>query len=245
MICRSQKSFHRLEWDSHAFKFAVARIESLPDPAIELPLICEELRNNSIVLAYWEAPAGDGDSRVAAITNGGRLINTRMIFKSDLPFRPMRRAFKTVNDPNNEQLSTLVALAQASGWSSRFSLDCQFPKLLFEDLYRSWMENSLSGRIADAVLVSENGGGIEAMVTVAAHDGHGEIGLFSVAEAARGRGVGKKLLADAMDWFISKGCSTASVVTQGENSAAIALYQSCGFSVTARYDVYHFWNHYS
>lgn len=245
MIGPAQKSFQRLEWDSNAFKFAVARIEPLSNPTIELPLICDDLRNNSIVLAYWEAPAGDSDSRVAAITNGGRLINSRIIFKTELAVRPVHRAFRSVVDPNDDQLSTLIALAQVSGWSSRFSLDCQFPKPIFEGLYKSWMENSVNGRIADAVLVSGNGDRIEAMVTVAALDGHGEIGLFSVAEAVRGQGIGKTLLAEALDWFVMKGCSTATVVTQGENSGAIALYQSCGFNVTARYDVYHFWNHYS
>ncbi len=235
--------FRLLEWDSNAFGFAVARMEALSDPISELPPLCAALREAGVRLAYWEAPVGDADSRRAAESNGGRLVSSRVEFHNDLNAPQLQHSFRTLSQPNSSQLAALETLALASGWSSRFALDPDFPSQLFEQLYHKWLENSLNGSIADAILVAGEGDMIDAMVTVSAKAGIGQIGLFSVSVASRGKGVGKKLLNDALAWFTHNGCSTATVATQGENAAAIALYQSCGFSVRTHNDAFHFWNY--
>lgn len=237
--------FHLLDWDSNAFGFAVARIEALSDPVAQLPQIRLALAEANVTLAYWEAPVRDEIYRRAATSNGGRLINSRVVFDIELGKRHPPYSFEELNQPDKVQATILEKLALASGWSSRFALDREFPDTLFEKLYRTWLKNSLNRQIADAILILQDGGKINAMVTVSATAGHGQIGLFSVDEAARGNGLGKKLLNDALDWFAANGCSTATVVTQGENMPAMALYQSCGFVVGTHNDVFHFWNHQS
>jgi dTDP-4-amino-4,6-dideoxy-D-galactose acyltransferase len=239
------QNFRILEWDSSAFGFAVARIEVLDHPVSQLPVAHLGLRKDRVTLAYWETPLGDPDCRRVADDCGGYLVNSRVLFETALGSAPAHHFFQILSEPNGIQLEALEKLALASGWMSRFALDPNFPNQLFEKLYREWWANSLNGQIADAILVSGEGDVIDGMVTVSARAGRGQIGLFGVDAAARGKGVGKKLLKDALDWFAINGCSTAAVVTQGENEAAMALYRSCGFTISRHDDVFHFWNHYS
>ena len=230
-----------LVWDSEAFGFTVARIENIDDPAAQLPVVQAQLIADGIALAYWEAPHGDEPSRLAALRNGSELINSRVLLDIGLTGQAASEP-RTIVDPDPAQRCVLDELALASGWSSRFALDPRFPRPVFERLYRTWMENSLNGSFADAVIVAGEGDAIDGMVTVSAKGGQGQIGLFGVAATARGKGVGKKLLREALGWFAREGCARASVVTQGENEVALAIYQSCGFAISAHSDVFHFWN---
>jgi dTDP-4-amino-4,6-dideoxy-D-galactose acyltransferase len=71
--------------------------------------------------------------------------------------------------------------------------------------------------------------------------GTGSIGLVGVAEAARGRGLGGRLVAAALGWFAGQGVERVEVVTQGRNVAAQRLYQAHGFR-TRRVEVsFHRW----
>jgi ribosomal protein S18 acetylase RimI-like enzyme len=210
--------------------------------SIDLEKACAELRERSIKLAYWEAPYEDTEARAIAAHLGGVLINTRLSFECVLETRVVPGPIRTVRAPTSKQYDALIDLALAAGWSSRFALDPRFPRAKREKLYRAWLDNSLNRTIADAVIVDGEGEAIDAMVTVAARGETGQIGLFSVAETARGRGLGKALLRDALNWFAQQGCARARVVTQGENAGAVALYRSCGFIPVSYANVFHFWN---
>ena len=59
------------------------------------------------------------------------------------------------------------------------------------------------------------------------HDGYGEIKRMFVQEDARGRGVGKQLLAELETW--AEGCSRLRLETGVRQPDAIALYRSAGF----------------
>jgi ribosomal protein S18 acetylase RimI-like enzyme len=57
----------------------------------------------------------------------------------------------------------------------------------------------------------------------------GYLQRVAVAPAARGRGWGRALVADALHWLRARGATRVLVNTQLENRAALALYESCGF----------------
>jgi dTDP-4-amino-4,6-dideoxy-D-galactose acyltransferase len=71
--------------------------------------------------------------------------------------------------------------------------------------------------------------------------GEGRIGLFAVAEAAQGRGVGGLLIGAALDWFVAHGAGTVSVVTQGRNVRAQRIYQKFGMLTRSLELWYHRW----
>jgi ribosomal protein S18 acetylase RimI-like enzyme len=65
--------------------------------------------------------------------------------------------------------------------------------------------------------------------------------LVAVGARFQGRGLGSELVHAALHWFARQGVSHVSVVTQGRNSAAQALYQRCGFRTAATQWFYHRW----
>jgi dTDP-4-amino-4,6-dideoxy-D-galactose acyltransferase len=138
----------------------------------------------------------------------------------------------------------LLKLAIASGAHSRFNVDPRFPRERFLEMYRIWIERSVRREIADTVLVAHDptiADGLNGMVTVAVANDTGKIGLLAVAEQARGRGVGRRLLESAHEWMRSHGADEARVITQMANSPACGLYRTCGYTLSAVEDYYHFW----
>ena len=144
-------------------------------------------------------------------------------------------------EPSSADRAALFQLALASGKLSRFRIDPGFAPGRFEALYRAWIDNSISGRYADAVLVVRAGPRIVGMITLSAKDETGTIGLFAVDDDFRGRGLGGKLLRGALAWFAGRGCRQARVATQNANTGALAAYRATGFSIDRSANTYHFW----
>ena len=200
------------------------------------------LRSNGARLAYWQVDAEDAVSNRAAERCRGLLVNMRAEYSSAVT--------ADASGLTSDMMGSAVAegdrvrlhdLALQSGEQSRFRLDPAIPEERWASLYRLWMDESLAGAKADAVLVRRREGAIAGMITVSADASNGEIGLFGVAAEARGQGVGSALLADAMRWFAANGCATARVATQGENRVARAVYQRAGFGLQRLVNVFHFW----
>lgn len=57
----------------------------------------------------------------------------------------------------------------------------------------------------------------------------GYLQRLGVDPAARGRGVGRSLVSDALGWMQARGVRRALVNTHTDNEAALTLYESCGF----------------
>ena len=63
--------------------------------------------------------------------------------------------------------------------------------------------------------------------------GFGEVGMM-VAAPWRGRGVGKALVAAAVEWALGRGLHKLALSVFAHNGAAIALYRGCGFTQEGR-----------
>ncbi len=62
---------------------------------------------------------------------------------------------------------------------------------------------------------------------------YGNVEIFYVEEAFRGRGIGKKLMLAMLDWFRQRGCDAARVDTWSANCKVREVYQKMGFSEIA------------
>lgn len=60
-------------------------------------------------------------------------------------------------------------------------------------------------------------------------DGKGEVESLHVAEACRGTGIGKELVARHLEWMNGKGCTTIGVTVSQENESTIGFYRKLGF----------------
>jgi len=141
------------------------------------------------------------------------------------------RVASAVRAARTEDLPTLQALAGSAFVLSRFAADPFFPAEQVVAFHRQWIANLCAG-LAQAVLVSESDDGIAGFVSCAFTGDEGRIPLIATQEALRGRGVGRELVAAALEWFERAGARVAHVKTQATNYSALALYHRSGFNVS-------------
>lgn len=232
----------RLAWDTAFFGLPVARLSA---PALSGRLLAEameQLRASGAVLAYvmTEQPVAAAEADAAGLLHRDAKTTFRRRIGDGLP-EAGGAVLREAEPARADEVVALRALAVESGRVSRFALEDRLPAGKAAELYERWMANSLSGAMAAKVLVAERDGRVVGMVTVGERQGAADIGLIAVAPSARGEGVGRALVGGALAWGRQVGLTEASVVTQGHNREACALYERCGYRVAEVVQVYHAW----
>jgi len=221
-----------LEWDSEFFGRRIARASGMcltEELVTEIGAWCSLHR---IECLYFLATARDQGTVRLAQRNGFRFVDIRLT----LDFRVGTAGGGETDDSSfavreavEGDLPTLRELARAGHRDSRFYYDGNFSMRQCDALYETWIEKSCRGW-AQKVLVADRGRGAEGYVTCHISDpANGQIGLVSVGEKARGLGMGRYLVCDAIQWFAQEGIGNITVATQGRNVSAQRLYQRCGF----------------
>jgi dTDP-4-amino-4,6-dideoxy-D-galactose acyltransferase len=239
-----------LDWDSRHFGFPVARIIAPDLDDVALAKVLGAARRKAAVLVYWATRSERPVSELLLREFSGTRVDRKATFVAKLPLVvPMPRgadpaSFRLWEYPRGPACEQLVTLAIGAGVLSRFNVDPWFPKNKFESLYRTWIERSVLGELADAVWVASRLGDDDAlvgMVTVSVSGATGQIGLISVLDSARGRGVGRLLMEKAHHWLIGQSAIRATVVTQLANQPACRLYEQVGYTLHDVERWYHFW----
>jgi dTDP-4-amino-4,6-dideoxy-D-galactose acyltransferase len=229
-----------LAWDSGFLGVPVSRIVAEGASQPELADAVARLRAAGVRLAYLFAdePLAADDARALQ----ARLVDRKVTYRMEADALPTRHPLPDVVPYTADMpQADLEQLAIESGKYSRFHVDPDFPQDRFVALYTQWLRKSLSGEIADAVLVAAPDGRPRGLVTLAQSGPAGQIGLVAVDEACRGKGLGRQLVEAAKGWFAAQGASFADVVTQQDNVPACRLYETCGFRVHRVQSVYHLW----
>jgi len=97
---------------------------------------------------------------------------------------------------------------------------------------RAWFESHTTGR---PILVHEEAGEVQAWVsfepfkTRAAYDATAEISIY-LAPEARGRGLGRRLLDEAMQIALKRGLNCLLAFIFSHNEPSLALFKRCGFT---------------
>lgn len=239
----SPRGWQILEWDSGAFGFPVARLEETENES-SMAAAIDNARREGIRLIYLLTESREVAR--AAETLGGTLISERVTFVRavTIPDAIASRAGPSVvveQWKGTAATPELIHLARQAGHYSRFRVDPRIPREIFERIYDAWISNSLSGQIAEAVMVIRDASSLLGLVTVGEKNRRADIGLLAVHERARGRGLGKKLVGAALDWALQRQFRDAQVVTQRANVEACRLYESCGYSIERGELVVHFW----
>ncbi len=118
---------------------------------------------------------------------------------------------------------------------------------MLEEKFGRWNERDWKARKADhidddcaanpaGVFVAERDGQILGYITTRLDRGNsrGRIPNMAVVEAARGLGLGRRLISHALDYFRSEGMKLAVIETMASNPVGQHLYPSCGFEEAAR-----------
>jgi dTDP-4-amino-4,6-dideoxy-D-galactose acyltransferase len=202
-------------------------------------------------LVYLKAPQLDELAvrrRIGGTPIRGLHTDERVVFELELtdsnrfvpPGAPLLRSYP-VGLPSPD----LVSLALQAGEHSRFRTDPIFPEAAFLRLYSEWIRRSTLREVCSEVLVADAPSSVASnilgFVTVTCSNDTSSVGLIAVRPDARGGGLGKALLAGAIDAAQRTRCSRIRITTQQSNEAACALYRKLGFSPIARSFVHHLW----
>lgn len=249
-----------LAWDTQQFGFPVARLQAAGLATSEIECLIGSAQAAGIEMLVVTMGAQEELAEETLYRFGGILADDKVTFERRLADdAPLRLAAST--DRYDEQAcigpceldeyladerlaAELLGLSLASGQYSRFRVDRRFPRSAFETLYRLWIERSVRRELADVVLVAraaDRHSALAGMITVAVAGQVGTIGLVAVAEAARGQGIGTRLIEAAHNEMRRRGAGTARVVTQLVNRPACGLYRRAGYRLAATERIYHFW----
>jgi ribosomal protein S18 acetylase RimI-like enzyme len=230
-----------LDWDSAFFARRIARLEG----SRLTPELAEDAltwsKTHGVDCLYFLAAADDPETVRIAEDHGFRQVDVRVTLRARLENELAPAPNVTTRPFASADLPALRALARVCHHDSRFYADPNFPRARCDDLYETWIDKSCHG-YANAVLVVEDAGAAVGYVSCHLTDGGtGQIGLFAVDAAHRGRGLGGALVTAALTWFAARSARSVTVVTQGRNVAAQRLYQRGGFTTDAVQLWYHKW----
>ena len=131
-----------------------------------------------------------------------------------------------------DEMEAVAAVAYRAFQSFRLRVDPQLPESRARHSRREWVRNGFKGR-AEAIYVAENENRLVGFVLLrskANTEKTGEIELIAVEPGFHGKGIGKALIARAIQHYQGK-TPEIHVGTQAKNLQAVGLYTRMGFSV--------------
>ncbi len=172
----------------------------------------------------------------------GILVDTKVKYRQKLLMNTNSKSLSNIHTFQvGDDLETLYNLAYLSGNFSRFKKDIYFSDHEFKNLYRTWIDNSIKGVLADKIFLYKKNDNILGMVTVKILQEIGTIGLMATDNESRGKGIGTALLNQARI-YLSTNCNyNLEVTTQKANKLACRFYEANGMEVKQKTNVYHFW----
>lgn len=237
-------ALRRLEWDSKFFAFPVFRL----DVPRHLAGTVSRERMGEILsrvpgggVCYVFADESESDDRLGTVLSdcGAVGFGTRVAYCGDV------HSASAKTHPQVRQLEPgdmeALDLAVGAGAFSRFSRDPVFAPH-YGRLYRRWLENCFAIQNAGrGVVLGFQGDGVcQGMVSASFSGESCKIELMAVDPRFRRQGIGESLMESVRNMAVQRGCSAVTVVTQGENAGACALYRSQGLVATEKASIFHF-----
>ena len=228
-----------LKWDSAFFNkkvYAVSAITGADDVA-EME---NQLLSLSVDVAYVFIAEDDINLQSLLAKHGAILVDQKLTFYKELLKEQEPPGSDEVSAYNGVLTEELINLSLEAGEHSRFKQDPFFSPE-FNRLYTTWISNSLKRLHGNQLFVYKKNDIVKGIVTCKVEDGCGSIGLIATEKANRGRGIGKKLMNAAENYFIQNNTFTSTVVTQQANIGACKFYERMGYRQIQKQYVYHWW----
>jgi dTDP-4-amino-4,6-dideoxy-D-galactose acyltransferase len=227
-----------LPWDTEFFGVRVARITAGHLGGPDFRDVDAWCRQQAIDCAYFLADTRSAEEHASREEAGFRLVDGRVTLEARVE-AALSPSPTGVRLARIEDLPALRAIAETSHRDTRFYTDPRFGAAAAR-LYGCWIEKSV--READTtVLVPDEPVAVGYITCYQAGESVGQIGLLGVAETARGRGLGRRLVMAALAWCRSRSLSHARVVTQAGNLGGLGVYTVCGFTIVSTQWWYHRW----
>jgi ribosomal protein S18 acetylase RimI-like enzyme len=227
---------HGLDFDTRLFGArlgSIARTGAADVHAPELRATLNGARRDGFAHLIFRVSAEDLSSIWAAEQAGLKLVDIGVDSTFDLrrTALPEQPATPLVRRARAEDMAPLQDLAASAFVRSRFVVDPFFSPEANVKLHREWVKN-LFGGLAQAIFVCEIDGQVAGFVSNSVNATEARIPLIATNANFRRMGIGKALVAAAVNWSAQQGVPVAHVKTQAHNYPALALYHRAGYVVT-------------
>lgn len=229
-----------LNWDSNFFDLKIGKTEVSKKNDFDFLHIA---KNNGFDLIYLFGKDLVVPKDVLSFYNGKK-VDSKIVFNYGCEDSKVEESPIDILEYKSDFASKeLISLGIQSGEYSRFRIDANFDKGLFEALYHRWILNSVNKKFADYIFVKEKNKKVIGFVTfkIDHSKNSGTIGLIAVDEVYRGMKIGKKLIDKIKAISHQHGLKEINVATQKDNLGACNFYKKYGFKIKSRTDIYHFW----
>jgi len=241
---------HPVEWESAFFGFPIGSLDIPADfsQADLQELLRQGQRHFRLIYVFRQ---GFGPETLEALDTPCVRYDQRITFK-----KVIARSVPPLDEHVKAYTSTicckqLEALAITSGTMTRFMRDPEL-SLQYERLFLTWINNSVSGGLADSIWTWRENGKMIGLATVRCAkricpengqpEREGRIGMLAVHEQFRRKGIAGTLLRTCDYWCHSLDIPIASIITQSDNVATISLCKKLGYEQTETDSVYHCWS---
>lgn len=226
-----------LAWDSNFLGIRVGKTSLSNSEQVNV----DRLKDWDLVYIFLEPD----DEINHSLLSGKKILlaDSKISFSMGLPGNWSGAENPSVNayQPGEED-DELIELGIQSGIWSRFKIDPDFGEHNFQSLYQKWMRNSIDHKIADEVFVYRNENGkATGVITLKNKKGYCEIGILAVDAASRGKHIGRHLVNKAKEFALNSHQPMLHVVTQEANQQACKFYENCGFHITNKVHIFHYW----
>ncbi|MDD4609952.1 MAG: GNAT family N-acetyltransferase [Bacteroidaceae bacterium] len=239
----------KLDWDTSFLGFPVGRLDLTNCRVSNMSPILEKYVSEAKTMGYKliylfsnELIALDNNLFKTAL-----LADEKIVYNKKVPTETKKIAREELLIPiqsyyKKEVTSSLLNIAYESGKYSRFKTDSNFSESVFQQMYSIWLERSISGEIADDVLVYKEGDKILGLLTYTIRtDKTCVIGLIGVDPQAQRKRIGSKLLSSLESQLRLHNISNIEVATQNKNVKACSFYEKNKYQIKNITNIYHIW----
>jgi len=240
-----------VDWDSKFFDFPVGRI-NLP-LGFSMETLDETLRQgkNASRLFYIflkeKGPSEFKGFEAPCLCYDRKMVYEKKINAPAPELDPRLRLYT-----ETACTKRMESLAVISGQQSRFRRDPQISPF-YEQLFLTWISNAILGGTADAIWVWQGDDGkpsglatVRVVKQTNPQTGQtvkdGRVGMLSVEEKYRGRGVGSSLIKACEYWGISAGLDQTSLLAPAECPMYNRICEKGNYTSSAEISVYHYWS---
>lgn len=219
---------NKLDWDSDFFGKRIGEWQTDTPPDAKEGFEVVYAKSSKPILKPLEGFEKSHDETRVVFTK--KLQNARKVRNTILAFAG--------SGFNKEDL---YPVAFESGKYSRFKLDVKFGEESFKKLYTVWVDNSVTGKFADNILIDTEGRELRGMVTYKVQEHKAVIGLIGILPGYQGKGIGRGLLESVEKELIETNINELTIPTQLANNGACEFYKKNGYVITETTYISHFW----